>query len=339
MTRTLQLQTWMRMWKLRDCRSGSVSGVRACDASIAISRRRCWSRRERGEKDEKTTKSRLSLTPLPSTSHKSRAFTYLAPRPPLCACMELSTELLDLLPSLSPLRATLSALLCPDSPIPPRSLHLRATSNASLIEPILNDIFSSSPSTSTSTSVSYHPVQLALPRAVQVDCALVGSQKALFSRILNGLSGWGNGQWDDSIQGVLNWDGRQEGYRVVSSSVDYKGKGKAREEDANAGSSVQWDYEKVKEQSTKSTGFMAERKDESLSGFLEGLRCIFSLGSEDEGDPQAGGYRERPRFIVLHNAERITSLESLPVGQNEGTLLACFMRLRELVSLYAVRWV
>jgi hypothetical protein len=248
-----------------------------------------------------------------------------------------SPELLDLLPSLQPLRASLSALLSPSVPYPPRSIHLRATSNASLVEPLLDAILSQTPSEDSQSHFAYRPVQLALPRAVQVDCTLVASQKALFSRILNGLSGWGTGKWDDSLQAVLSWDGRQEGYTISTG----KGKGRAREEDLadqaeTKAARIHWDYEKAKENSTKS-GIMVERKDESLSGFLDGLRCVFSLGESEDDDPPEQGYRDRPRFIVLHNAERIASLEQLPVGQSEGTLLACFMRLGELVSRYTTQ--
>jgi origin recognition complex subunit 5 len=133
---------------------------------------------------------------------------------------------------------------------------------------------------------------------------------------------------------VLSWDGRQEGYTISSR----KGKGRAREQDnpeqtETQATRIRWDYEKAKEHLTKS-GIMVERKDETLSGFLDGLRCVFSLGESEDGDPPEQGYRDRPRFIVLHNAERIAPLEHLPVGQSEGTLLACFMRLGELVSEY-----
>lgn len=261
---------------------------------------------------------------------------------PLPAEELLTPALLDALPSLLPLRSSLSALLDSSPSFPPRSLHVRATSNAHLVPSILAAVLSADDTVTAASSSSscYHPVQRALPRAVQVDCSLVASQKALFARILNGLSGWGSGQWDDSLQGVLSWDGRQQGF-IVSSG---KSKGKGRAIDDNASDdddkpSISWDYVANREQGS-ATGVMAERKDESLSGFLDGLKCVFSLGAgdkydvQDDGDAPTDKYRDRPRFVVLHNVERLGALESPPVGQSEGTLLACFMRLRELVGAF-----
>jgi hypothetical protein len=141
---------------------------------------------------------------------------------------------------------------------------------------------------------------------------------ALFGRILNGLSGWGNGVWDSSLGGIVNWDGCQTGYSII------------RQEDGS--SLVQWEYEAAIAGASSNTakGIMGERKDESMSGFLDGVRSIFSLGEDDD---KAHPEELPTRFIVLLNAEKLSTLETIAPGQSEGTLLACIMRLAELVGL------
>lgn len=228
------------------------------------------------------------------------------------------------LPSLLDFRTTLEALL--QTPYPPRSLFIQASSNARLLEDIIaaclptrNDCLR--PPSPAGSDSGHHPtVQDLLPQAVIIDCAEVASTKALFGRVLNGLSGWGRGQWNEDLGGIINWDGRQEGYRV--------------QQDPQTGQwTLQWDYDGALDTiptSNTKTG-ITDRKDESLSAFLEGLKMIFTLGGVQNGGSDSDT-KPNPRFVVLLNAERLSSLESLPIGQSEGTLLASFMRLGELVS-------
>lgn len=229
------------------------------------------------------------------------------------------------LPTLGEFTATLEALL--QSPYPPRSLFVQASSNIPLLEEVIT---ASLPPSSTAATYSVAKdvdnslqpsVQDLLPQAVVVDCAQIASTKALFGRILNGLSGWGRGEWDDALGGVLNWDGRQEGYYV-------------HQDPQTKIWTVKWDYKAAVDISPSTSsmkGGIIDRKDESFSAFLEGLKMAYTLGGGDAVDTDASR-KEKPRFVVLLNAEKIPALESLPVGQSEGTLLASFMRLGELVS-------
>lgn len=228
------------------------------------------------------------------------------------------------LPSLGEFRTTLEALL--QSPFPPRSLFIQASSNVHLLEEL---IVASLPAPhAIKTSLPNPSVQDLLPQAVIVDCAQIASTKALYGRILNGLSGWSEGQWDDALGGVLNWDGRQEGYSIHQNPHTNSWK-------------LDWDYKNaldIAPSTSSMKGGIIDRKDESFSAFLEGLKMIYTLGSggeeQDNTDASTRKRRTKPRFVVLLNAERIPALESLPVGQNEGTLLASFMRLGELVSSF-----
>lgn len=229
------------------------------------------------------------------------------------------------LPSLGDFTTTLQALL--QSPYPPRSLFVQASSNIPLLEEVITASLPG-PSTASTYSItknvdnSLQPsVQDLLPQAVVVDCAQIASTKALFGRILNGLSGWGRGEWDDALGGVLNWDGRQEGYHIHRNPQTKSW-------------SLHWDYKaavNILPSTSSMKGGIIDRKDESFSAFLEGLKMVYMLGGGDAVDTDASR-KEKPRFVVLLNAERIPALESLPVGQSEGTLLASFMRLGELVS-------
>ncbi|KAK9894379.1 hypothetical protein P389DRAFT_173315 [Cystobasidium minutum MCA 4210] len=226
------------------------------------------------------------------------------------------------LPSLGEFRTTLEALL--QSPFPPRSLFIQASSNVHLLEEL---IVASLPAPhAIKTSLPNPSVQDLLPQAVIVDCAQIASTKALYGRILNGLSGWSEGQWDDALGGVLNWDGRQEGYSIHQNPHTNSWK-------------LDWDYKNaldIAPSTSSMKGGIIDRKDESFSAFLEGLKMIYTLGSggeeQDNTDASTRKRRTKPRFVVLLNAERIPALESLPVGQNEGTLLASFMRLGELTG-------
>jgi hypothetical protein len=227
--------------------------------------------------------------------------------------LALPAEIIDSLPSLAPAMLDLRAVLA--SRCAPRSVFVLAQSNLALLPSILKGVL---PAASRNQEAArLNRVQCALPSSVIVDCAEIASQKALFGRILNGLSGWGNGVWDSALGGTVNWDGCQTGYSLV------------RQKDGSA--LLQWDHKAAIASAASCTakGIMGERKDESMSGFLDGVKSIFRLG-EDE----AGARLEHlpPRFIVLLNAEKLSTLEMLAPGQNEGTLLACFMRLAELVS-------
>lgn len=255
--------------------------------------------------------------------------------------------LLETLPSLQSTLFDLRALL--RSPYPPRSLYIHAPSNLSLVRNVIR-VSLPCPSSSCSdiddvkADRTRRPhIQDLLPRACFVDCAELASQKALFARILNTLSGWGTGEWNEAIGGVLNWDGRQEDWSVRRSR---RGSRKGRDASDEVLYEIVWDYTAAAARAaTSSRGLLEERKDESSSGFLDGLRALYALGA---GNPPAtrmpttttkkpsnGKDSERedvPRFIVIENADRLSSLESLPVGQSEGTLLAVVMRLGELVS-------
>ena len=251
------------------------------------------------------------------------------------------------LPSLTPFLNSLQALL--SSPFPPRSIYIHATGNANLLPSILQASLDATENSNDDDDdededdeeedlESRDTLQRALPRSVSVDCAELASSKALFGRILNGLAGWDTAQaWDDELGGAHNWDGRQGGWSVRASSASAGPSGSGSRAMRHSSATVQWNYDAARDAPhANGKGIMGERKDESLSGFLDGLRSVFSLGSTANTLPPArrAGYpRERPRFVVLHNAERLPGLESLPVGQVDGTLLACFMRLGELVRL------
>jgi hypothetical protein len=251
------------------------------------------------------------------------------------------------LPSLTPFLLSLQALF--SSPFPPRSIYIHATSNANLLPSVLQTCLDGTEGSSDDDD-DYDDdeeeghddprdiLQHALPRSVSVDCAELASSKALFGRILNGLAGWDTAQaWDDELGGAHNWDGRQGGCSVAPSSAST-----ARSLPTHRSSAtVQWDYDAARDApQVTGKGIMGERKDESLSGFLDGLRSVLSLGDTAttlSSARRTGRPRERPRFVVLHNAERLPGLESLPAGQGDGTLLASFMRLRELVRLLPMR--
>ena len=234
----------------------------------------------------------------------------------------IPAELLDRLPSFQPALLLLRALL--HSPFPPRSLFVHATNNLRFLPAILH---TSVPALSQQQQelnygeddIEQPDIQTILPNATFIDCAELASQKALFGRILNGLSGWGSGVWDDSLGGVLNWDGRQEGYHAF----------KSEENGNNAIWAINWDDGRARDSFTASAakGIMRERKDESLSNFLDGIRAVFDLGKE-----QSTKMAIKPRFVILHHAENIPGLESFSIGQSEGTLLAAIMRIGELVS-------
>lgn len=229
--------------------------------------------------------------------------------------MDLPVELLESLQTLQPSLLTLRAVL--RSPFPPRSIFIRATSNASLAEQLVR----ASLPTSAFTDLEAAPhIQQLLPQACFVDCAELAGQKALYGRILNTLSGWGHGRWDDEVGGVLSWNGAQEGYDVVRSDA---------EDGAKDAWSIRWNMDRVKDYNSRTAerGIMGERRDESMSSFLGGLREIFKLG-----ESTACTTPRRTRFVILQNAERLAALESLAVGQTEGTLVAVVLRLAELVS-------
>lgn len=245
------------------------------------------------------------------------------------------------MPSLHDFRDTLQAVT--QTPYPPRSLFIQASSNMSLLEEMLQACFSHSPrssdaSASSSSSQQAPPVQDLLPLAVIIDCSQVASTKSLYGRILNGLSGWGRGEWNDLLRGILNWDGRLKGYSIQQNQTTKQWY-------------IHWDYANAAESLPSKTAFSSnptkqggiiDRKDESFSAFLEGLKMIFELGEDHQGKKEEEQEHEnettkakfltRPRFVVLLNAERLSEIESIPAGQNEGTLLASFMRLGELVS-------
>jgi hypothetical protein len=233
------------------------------------------------------------------------------------------------MPSLLDLQNTLEALL--QTPHPPRSLFMQASSNVCLLEDMIRSALPASGSLSDAhaRSSSAQPcIQDLLPQAVIVDCAQVASTKALYGRILNGLSGWGRGEWSNALGGVLNWDGRMEGYTIQQDP-------QSREWQLNWDYSSAVEHSNSKNTSTSKPGII-DRKDESFSAFIDGLKTVFTLGGEEEQDElertTQSNQLPKPRFVVLLNAERIPELESLPVGQNEGTLLASFMRIAELVS-------
>lgn len=239
-----------------------------------------------------------------------------------------------LMPSLRDFRDTLEALT--QTPYPPRSLFIQASSNVTILEDIIRASLPDATNHSGGSPAGRNTpsIQDLLPQAVIVDCAQVASTKALYGRILNGLSGWGRGEWNDTLGGVLNWDGRLDGYAIQQAQATQKWQ-------------IKWDYSnaadsnpsKTSSNNTGKTGII-DRKDESFSAFLEGLKMIFELGEanteEEEREAQTTTRESfsfrKPRFVVLLNAERLPELESIPVGQNEGTLLASFMRLGELVS-------
>lgn len=232
------------------------------------------------------------------------------------------------MPSLLDLQNTLEALV--QTPYPPRSIFIQASSNVRLLGDILHSALPGNGHASdanTRTSSTQPSIQEILPQAVIVDCAEVASTKALYGRILNGLSGWGRGEWNNALGGVLNWDGRLEGYTIQQDiqSLEWQ---------------LKWDYNALEHPNSKITSTskpgITDRKDESFSAFIDGLKTVFALGGEVQQNELDEAIQPttlpKPRFVVLLNAERIPELESLPIGQNEGTLLASIMRLAELVS-------
>jgi len=235
------------------------------------------------------------------------------------------------MPTLLDFRNTLEAVL--QTPYPPRSLFIQASSNVQLLEHLIKASLphvGQSPTqaaTEASSSARQPSVQDLQPQAVIVDCAEVASTAALYGRVLNGLSGWRRGEWNNTIGGVLNWDGRLEGYSL-------------QHETQSQQYSLKWDYANAMDtvpsrNAMNGKAGIIDRKDESFSAFLEGLKLVFALGGNLQSSLEAEEalrHKEKPRFVVLLNAERIPELESLPIGQNEGTLLASFLRLGELVS-------
>lgn len=179
--------------------------------------------------------------------------------------LKLPVGLLDSLPSLRPTLEHLRALL--HSPYPPRSLFIHALSNNHLLPHVLSCTL---PSVSYGDYDESPDVQDLLPDHVHVDCAETASLKAFFGTILNGLAGWTDDAlvWNEELGGVLNWDGRLEGCR--SAWDEGSGSWKAR-----------WDVDALEPiaASTKKGAMSEERKDESLSAFIDGLKCLFEIGA------------------------------------------------------------
>lgn len=238
------------------------------------------------------------------------------------ALTELPLELLDTLKSWHSTRETLTALL--RSPYPPKSIYINATSNinvvAGLIEACLPEFTVEGATSRPPKGADISPqvkstqapqIQDALPAACFVDCAEVASQKALFGRILNALSGWDVSEYDAATGGIPSWNGQTDGCSVVFDQYTQRHR-------------IVWDTSQVH------TSTIRDRKDESMAGFVEGLQCIsrIGVGNALHGN---GPSTQRSRFIVLVNAERIPQLEILPAGHTDGTLLAVVMRLAELV--------
>lgn len=235
----------------------------------------------------------------------------------------LPDELLHSLASWQPVYAHLSALL--QSPYPPRSIFVHAPSNldvaAQLLAACMPATYGSDHSQADVDDIPHPSIQSLLPSAVFVDCAEVASTKALYGRVLNTLSGWGTGRWDDVYGGVVNWDGRQDGYRVTKDGQ-------------RSTPRLVWDLDSTPAPLASTNGALStSRKDESLSGFLEGLRAVFDLGKTDSHPSTS---QDPPRFIVLVNADRLSQIETIQAGQPEGMLLAVFMRIGELVRHSAV---
>lgn len=238
------------------------------------------------------------------------------------------SQLSSLHQSISQLNKTLSASHQPSS------IFIHAPTNPELVTEIVQQRLNFYSRRDFSTEIEPSAQDL-LPKVVKIDLRELHSPRLIYDRILNLLAGWrkenGEGELDEESGMVENWNGRQEGLEIKSSERPSKRVRLNEEGDSRDGEEQKWSLEWNREVGQGLGDGL--RRNESLDGFYQGLREVFTLGDGSKG-------KEQRRYLLFENAGYI---EDLAGGGTNGapketgigmTFAGALSRLGELVGLF-----
>lgn len=182
------------------------------------------------------------------------------------------------------------------------SLFVHAPNNQELVSAIVQDRLERSQPSYDRQSPTLQDV---LPKIIMVDLQELRSPRVLYDRVLNLFAAWDTEVgWSSDHVSVENWNGRQTGASIERTTVEDGGPTSAERE-----WNVVWNNATMQEDRT---GAQAIRTNESLDGFYQGLRDIFTIG-DDDGSPNS---RPQRRYVVVQNANLLEELAS--VGSHQG---------------------
>jgi hypothetical protein len=233
--------------------------------------------------------------------------------------LALSASMANLLPwetlvtTLDSLQLPLLALkraLSTSTSAPPRQIYIHAPFSPSVTSLVLHALLDASENES------------AFPSAAFIDCMISYSPRLIYDSVLNALAGW-TPEWDDSLDGAPNWDGRTQSFNLV--------------EDASGKKRVRWN-KRLPIIVPKGRNALTGHANDSLGAFLDGLKALYTLETE----------AIHPKFIVFCNAEQLLPMTHAPAaatassaretGTQDGAFMAALSRLGELVCSAISSW-